>query len=187
MNFKEILSEKKPLIVEKWLDAILNNYPADASKFFRNQKDSFRNPVGYTISTSIKGLFDEIIEDPESEKIYLYLDDIIKIKAVQDFSPSKAVQFIYFLKAIVRRELEAEIAQKNLSKDLKKFEDQLDKLALLAFDIYMLCRERIFEIRVKELKNMSYRLLKRANLVRELEEQESNFVAVTVLTQNIKG
>jgi hypothetical protein len=187
MSFKEMLSEKKPLILDKWLDAILNNYPADSARFFKKQKDGFRNPVGYTISTSIKGLFDEIIEDPESEKLYPYLDEIIKIKAVQNFSPSKAVFFIYQLKKIVRNELENEIKQKNLLNDLKIFEDQMDKLALLAFDIYMLCRERIFEIRVKELKNMSFRLLKRANLVRELEEQESNFNSETVLTQNIKG
>ena len=51
----------------------------------------------------------------------------------------------------------------------------------------MKCRERIFELRVNEIKTMTFRLLKRANLLCEIEEHESEITAETVLTQNIKG
>jgi len=49
--------------------------------------------------------------------------------------------------------------------ELDKLEEDLDKLALQAFDIYMGCRERIFELRVNELRNLMFGALERANLV----------------------
>src|SRR4030042_3948457 len=187
MNFNDLLSEKKSAIVKKWFDSILNNYPSDASNFLKKQKDGFLNPVGHTIYQSIDGLFDEILHGADFEKVYPYLNDILKIKAVQDFSPSKAVSFIYLLKQVIREELESDIAKNRFSEELKTFESQLDKLALLSFDIYMKHREKIFELRVNEIKNMTFGLLKRANLIYEVQEQASDSETETVLTQNIKG
>ncbi|MDP3048969.1 MAG: RsbRD N-terminal domain-containing protein [Thermodesulfovibrionales bacterium] len=187
MNLKDLLLKKKSSIVEKWFNSIINNYPSDSSHFLKKQKDCFLNPVGHTISQNIDGLFDEILHGVESEKVYPYLDDIIKINAVQDFSPSKAASFIYLLKQVVRDELESDIRKNKLSEELKSFETQLDNLTFLSFDIYMKCRERIFELRVNEIKNMTYGLLKRANLISEIEEHESDIKTETVLTQNIKG
>lgn len=171
MNLKDFLSEKKSAIVKKWFNSILDNYPADASNFLREQKDRFLNPVGHTISQSIDGLFVEIIHGADFEKAYPYLNDILKIKAVQDFSPSKAISFIYLLKQIIREELESDIRSNGLSDESRSFESQLDNLALLSFDIYMSHKERIFELRVNEIKNMTFGLLKRANLIYDDEEE----------------
>jgi hypothetical protein len=187
MNLKDLLLEKKSLIVEKWFNSVINTFPSDSSHFLKKQKDCFLNPVGHTISQNICGLFDEILNDAESEKVYPYLNDIIKISAVQDFFPSKAASFIYLLRQVVRDELDSDIRKHKLSEELKSFETQLDNLTFLSFDIYMKCRERIFDIRVNEIKNMTFRLLKRANLISEIEEHESDIKAETVLTKNIKG
>jgi len=187
MNFKALLSEKKSAIVKKWFGSILDNYPADSSNFLRKQKDRFLNPVGHTISQCIEGLFVEIIQGVDFEKAYPYLNDILKIKAVQDFSPSKAVSFIYLLKQVIREELESDIRENGFSEELILFESQLDNLALLSFDIYMKHREKIFDLRVNEIKNMTFGLLKRANLIYEIQEEASDSEAETVLTQNIKG
>ncbi|MFA4918634.1 MAG: RsbRD N-terminal domain-containing protein [Thermodesulfovibrionales bacterium] len=187
MNFKDLLAKRKSSIRKKWFDAVINDYPADSSDFLRKQKDRFLNPVGQTLLENINSLLDEIILNADSEKVYPYLNDIIKIKAVQDFSPSKAVSFIYLLKRVVREELESDIEKNKLTEELKSFETQLDSLALLAFDVYMKCRERIFDLRVNEIKTLTFRLLKRANVLHEVEEQISEIKAETVLTQNIKG
>ena len=88
---------------------------------------------------------------------------------------------------MIREELKSEIRENQLSEELTSFESQIDALALLSFDIYVKCRERIFEIKANEMKKMTYRLLKRANLICEIEEQESDIGAETILTQNIKG
>jgi len=91
------------------------------------------------------------------------------------------------LKAVVRDALESDITRHKLSAELQSFEAQIDTLTFLSFDIYMKCRERIFELRVNEIKTLTFRLLKRANLLAEIEEHESEITAETVLTQNIKG
>ena len=51
-------------------------------------------------------------------------------------------------------------------------ENRIDDIALLAFDIYSQCRQKIYEIRVNEVKNQLGSLLKRANLTFEIPEQE---------------
>ena len=187
MNLKALMSEKKAAIVKKWFDLIIDNYPADASNFFKKQKNRFSNPVGHTISQGIDGLFDEILHGIDSEKLFPFLNDIIKIKAVQDFSPSKAISFVFLLKQAIREEMGSEIKKKQMSDELQLFEEQIDELALLSFDIYMKCRERIYEIKADEARRMMFRLLQKANLVCEIQEKESDLGAETVLTQNIKG
>ena len=187
MNLKALLSEKKAAIVKKWFDLIIDNYPADASNFLKKQKNRFSNPVGHTISQGIDGLFDEILHGIDSEKLFPFLNDIIKIKAVQDFSPSKAISFVFLLKQAIREEMGSEIKKKQMSDELQLFEEQIDELALLSFDIYMKCRERIYEIKADEARRMMFRLLQKANLVCEIQEKESDLGAETVLTQKIKG
>lgn len=187
MNLKALMSEKKAAIVKKWFDLIIDNYPADASNFLKKQKNRFSNPVGHTISQGIDGLFDEILHGIDSEKLFPFLNDIIKIKAVQDFSPSKAISFVFLLKQAIREEMGSEIKKKQMSDELRLFEEQIDELALLSFDIYMKCRERIYEIKADEARRMMFRLLQKANLVCEIQEEESDLGAETVLTQKIKG
>lgn len=186
MNLKELLSEKKPTILKKWFQLILADYPSEAGEFIKNQKDQFLNPVGATLSRGIDDIFDALLDGFQSEKFFPFLEDIIKIKAVQNFYPSKAVSFIFLLKQAIRDEVGEIIKKHKISDQLRSFEVQIDKLGLLAFDIYMSCRERIAEIRVNEVKNMTYRLLKKADLIYELEEQEQELER-TLLNQQIKG
>jgi hypothetical protein len=187
MNFRDLLKKKKSAIVRKWFDLMIEDYPPDSSHFLKKQENQFLNPVGYTLSESVDGLFDVLLHSPDPEKFFPFLNDIIKIKAVQDFSPSKAISFIFSLKKAVREELKDEIKRENFSNDLKSFELQIDDLALLSFDIYMKCRERIYQIKTDESRRIMFRLLQKANLVCEIQDQEQDPGAETVLTQNIKG
>lgn len=187
MKLRELLLEKKSRIVKRWFDAIIENYPADSSNFLKNQRDQFQNPVGNTISEGIQNIFEEFLQDPDSEKIFPILNDIIKIKAVQNFPPSKALSFLFLLKKVIREEADSEIRKRQLADELTEFEAQIDKLILLSFDIYMKCREKIYEIKADEVRRMTFRLLQRANLICEIQEEESSPGEETVLTQKIKG
>ncbi len=153
---------------------ILETYPADTSRFLKKQKDRFANPVGSAISQGIEGLFDELLQGMDSGRVSTFLDNIIKVRAVQDFSPSQAMAFIFLLKKVIREELGGEIQEDGLAEELLRLESRIDILALLSFDIYMKCREKIYEIRVNEVKNTVHMLLKRANLICEIPEQESD-------------
>ena len=92
-----------------------------------------------------------------------FLDSIIRVRAIQDFTPSKAVSFTTILKKIIREELSSDISKDQLFKELLELESRIDRLTGLAFDIYMECREKLFEIRTREVKDMTYRLIQRAN------------------------
>jgi hypothetical protein len=186
MNLKSLLSEKRPAILKQWFELVLQNYPTDSSNFIKKQKDHFLNPIGTTLTHGLEGIFDELLKEFQTEKIFPFLNDLIKIKAVQSFCPSRAISFIFLLKRAIRDQVEDVIKKHNLLDELQAFEEQIDKVALLAFDIYMSCRERIFEIRVNEIKNMTFRLLKRADLIYDFEEQEQEFER-TLLNQQIKG
>ena len=188
MNFKDLLKNRKTAIVKKWFHATADRYPSPASNFIKGQADSFHNPVGHTLAEGVEGLFDGLLQDDaNSERFFPYLNDIIKIKAVQDFSPSNAISFIFLLKPIIREEIAKEKNGKNFSDDLSSFESQIDGLALLSFDIYMKCRERIFEIKTEEVKRFTSGLLKRANLICDIRDQEPETGSESVITEKIEG
>lgn len=181
MSLKELLLEKKPIILKRWVHLILKTYPADASQFLKKQKNQFSNPVGHTISHGIEDLFEELLQGMNPVKISPILDTIIRIRAVQDFFPSQAIDFIFLLKKVVRESLKREIKENQLSEELVMFDSMIDNLALLSFDIYMKCREKIYELKVNELKNMTYGLLKRANLISEIQEEEPDLKSSNIV------
>ena len=84
-------------------------------------------------------------------KVCISLDNILRIKAVQELSPGQAVSFIFLLKQAITEELGREIEKSRLGQWFE-FEARIDKLASMAFDIYMQCREKIHQLRIKEIK-----------------------------------
>ena len=150
---QELLTRTRPAVLQRWRDLLLESYAPDASRFFREQGDPFANPVGATVSRTLAGLFDELLAGAEPERIAPLLDDLIRLRAVQDFSPSQAVGFVFQLKRAVREQLAG--VETPPWPELAEFEGRIDRLALLAFDLYLQCREQIFQIRVKEVKTRS--------------------------------
>jgi len=152
----------------------MDSYPADASKLLKQDKDRFDNPIGYSVSQEIKAIYEELLSDMHSDKLLSSLDNIIRIRAVQDFTPSQAIAFIFKLKKAVRDELGHEIRSNKIFKELLDFESRIDELALFALDLYVKCREKIHEIRVGEVKaerDRAFRLLESTNLAYEKLEK----------------
>jgi RsbT co-antagonist protein rsbRD N-terminal domain len=173
MKLEKHLTQKKAPIVGRWLDLIFETYPADAQRFLRKQKDRFANPVGTTITKEIENLYDELIKGLAPNKVTALLDRIIRIRAVQDFSPSQALTFVFHLKKAIKEELQTEIVEDRLSEDLATMESRIDDLALLAFDVYMNCREKLYEIQANAVKNQVSRLLKRAGMIVDFPDTKS--------------
>jgi hypothetical protein len=168
MSFKEILTKKQDAILNKWFYAILDTYPAETKRFLKAEKNKFANPVGSTTYEGIKGVYGELVQGMDSDRIAPFLDKIVRIRAVQEFTPSQAVGFVFSLKAVVREELKEEIGKDFVkAEDLLDWDARIDALALLSFNIYSQCREQMHEIRISEVKNRTHRLLQRANLIVE--------------------
>ena len=152
MVLDRLLLQKKAAILERWHHLILDTYPADSSRFFKQERDRFANPIGSIISEEVETIFDELVGEMNPDRLSDCLDSIIRVRTVQDFSPSDAIAFIPLLKKVVREELEGEIKEKGLFDEFLKFESRIDDMMLLTLDIYVKCREQIHEIRVKELR-----------------------------------
>lgn len=173
MSLESLLSRKRSAILKRWCNAILETYPSDTAHFLRSQKNRFTNPVGQTIAEETERVFDDLLRGAEASEASLFLDNIIRIRAVQEFSPSQALSFIFDLKKAVRDELAGELLDGGMAAQLEAFESSIDSLMLHAFDGYMKCREKIFEIRTEETRRMTRSLIRMANLNREVADQDS--------------
>ncbi len=181
VSLKDLLSEKKPDILNIWFDEIIDTYPADTSLFLKKQKNRFHNPVGHAILHGTGEIFDKLLEGYASgrgtgaEEIAPFLDNIIRVRAVQDFTASRAVGFVFALKKAVRSALESSVRESgDIRAGLEKFDSMVDGLALAAFDIYMQCREKIYALRAEEIEKRTFRLLQQANLICEVDEEKKD-------------
>ena len=100
-NLVSILNKKKTVIVKKWFDLVVKTYPADTASFLKSQKDQFANPVGQTTLKGLEAIFDEVVSGMDRNAIISFLDPVIRIRAVQAFTPAKAIKFILDLKKVI--------------------------------------------------------------------------------------
>ncbi|MDP8228211.1 MAG: RsbRD N-terminal domain-containing protein [Candidatus Electryoneaceae bacterium] len=176
MSLIDLLIKKQSLIVEQWKRSVIETYPPDYVRFLTETKDRFANPVGYTMSETIDHLYRWLIgqrEDEESsEKDVLFeqIDNIIKIRAVQDFSVSGAVSWVFFLKNVIRKQFIKEIQDQQLYGELLDFESKIDLLAVVIFESFMKNRERIYDIKYSELKRRTSRLLERFGVTKQPDQ-----------------
>ncbi|MFW5836391.1 MAG: RsbRD N-terminal domain-containing protein [Desulfovibrionaceae bacterium] len=165
MDLYERLSEERADLAEKWLALLLQTYPQQTQQLWMRNQDPFANPVGSSFRQAVSALLDQILDWSDAEAISEALDKIIRIRAVQDFSPSQAVSFVYQLKRLVREGYMQKAVAAGTMEQFLDFEARLDNLALMAFDVYTKCREEVYEMRVKEVKNAQHKLLLRAKMI----------------------
>ena len=170
-----LLEQRKTAILKKWFALAIETYPSDTAKFLKSQKDPFANPVGRTIYRGLETLMDELLKEMDYEKLVSSLDPIIRIRAVQNFSPSQAIGFIFFLKNVIRESLHKEIVEKEIFNELMLFESKIDEIVLIAFNLYIQCKEKVYELKANELKNRTLKAFERAGIVSELPPDEPNF------------
>ena len=142
-----ISPERKRAIARQWLELILRTYPSQSVKFLLHETDCFRNPVGQTHKDAIPLLVGGLFGDMDSANVRQALEDIVRIRAVQNFSAKEAVRFVFLLKEILQRELPAEDPIR------LELDRRVDEMALVAFDLYSQCREQISAIQVNEARS----------------------------------
>ena len=141
-----LIADKKDQIIKAWFDATVQTYAPDTAEFVKGQQDPFANPVGRTTLKGLHFLLDQLLKEVNHQTLTDGLDPIIRIRAVQNFTPSQATAFIFSLKAVLRNTLKKELQDNQLANELLAFESKIDELCLLAFDIYMACREKVYQI-----------------------------------------
>lgn len=167
---KQHLEENKKAILAEWRNIIFNSYPPDSVQFLKTERDQFNNPIGACIKEVTEEIYDGLLANVTIDQLFAALDRIIRIRSVQDYTPSQAIAFMNALKLAIRHNCEDINSDENF-KEFLDFEARIDRLTFLAFDIYMQCREKIYEIRVNDMKRQSAMLFQRSqNFEKENEK-----------------
>lgn len=125
-------------IVKRWTDTFFARYPIKP----------INEIIEYVREATTK-IFNEVIKGYYGKKSNLEvddaLDDLMRFLASDvNLSPADSIRLIGNLKYIIADEMKL-----NSDERLKLFE-VIDEVIYKAFDYYMKCREKIFELRLKE-------------------------------------
>ena len=172
MELATLLEQNRETILGRWFDLIAGTYPEVTSAFLAKQKDQFRNPVGHAISQSIGPIYDQVLSAMDTDELLNALDGVIRIRSVQDFTPSGAVVFIFQLKTAIRDVMDAQIRDPEKWDDLLDLESRIDRVALLAFEKFTECREKLHEIRNNEIRSRALKLMERVNVKSAISQDE---------------
>lgn len=171
MDLKAVLREKRTDIVKRWFESVLESYQEEARTSLRRQNAQFTHPVGFNLAQGLEGLFDGLVSGVMPGDVSVHLDAIVRLRAVQDFTPSQAVAFIFRIKDILRDALGQDLLQDGrIAGGLREFDSAVDDLAMYAFDLYMQCREKIYDIKAQEARDATFRLLQQAKILTERKE-----------------
>ena len=150
LDLAEAFRNYEDKIVNQWVDYTLSSYKS--STFFKKSPDKFSNPVGGNTREALSNLFKLLSKNADPAKFAKPLDQIMRIRSIQEFTASEAVGPIYAVKHITRELLEKDSERKHLISELYDFEFAVDLAVLSAFDLYAQCREQLYKVRIKEIK-----------------------------------
>lgn len=154
MDLDEAFRNYKDKIVTRWVEYTLATYTS--SGFFLRERDRFANPIGGNVREALERLFTLLARGSDVKEMTAPLEQLVSIRAVQEFSPSQAVAPLNAVKHITREVLTADKERKHLVSELYDFEFAVDLAVLAAFDIYMQFRERLYQVRISEIKSGSH-------------------------------
>ncbi len=151
LDLAEAFRNYEDKIVDGWVDYTLSSYKS--SVFFKKSPDKFANPVGGNTKEALGSLFKLLVKkDADPTGFAVPLEQIMRIRSIQEFTASEAAGPIFAVKHITRALLEKDSERKHLISELYDFEFAVDLATLQAFDLYMQCREQLYLVRIKEIK-----------------------------------
>lgn len=196
----EALTRRREAVLEKWQRLTAAVYPVETARFMKS-RDVFANPAGFALSDAMEAVMDYLCNPSKSDRsegglswiadggnrsgvgadtpaagdknLDARLDTLVRLRAVQDLTPAAAVSFIFILKGVLREEFSDMLSTPDAFKQLLAIESAIDDVALSVFDLYARCREKLFEVRARELESNHYRLLEKARITTKYEPPPS--------------
>ena len=159
--FGPFIKERKGSLLARWRKKALAVYPADSARFYAEEGDAFANPVGQSVVESSEQLLNLLLDGGTREEVGAALEPMIRIRAVQELSPGLALAFVPALKAALREEMQDLLVDPAILHALIDFDERVDEVLLVAFDLYARCREQVASIRVREASRHVSGLLRR--------------------------
>jgi hypothetical protein len=164
MSLAERLTERRAEVLARWRDLAAEVGPRAAARARPRGDDPFHDPVGAALRRATEALYDAVCGAGPQGRADAALDELVRIRSVQELSPSQAVGFALLLRRAVRDALGAALEREDRA-EREALDLRIDALALQAFDAFIACREKVFALRAREAVSSSYLLLRRARLV----------------------
>lgn len=164
MTLKKTLARNHDILLKKWFQATIDTYPPQSARILGKDADRFDNPVGSVTRETLEAVLHLLASDYTGDTLEKALDPVIRIRAVQAFSPAEAVGFIFHLKKIGETVMDEPHA--------REFDRMVDQVVLAGFNRFMKCREDIFLLKATESKRRIHAAFERAGLVKELKEED---------------
>lgn len=150
---ERFLGERKAGILDAWRERIAGTYPDETARRLLNGGDPFSNPGAFAISKGAEGMLDWVLaRDGDAAGADAAVEDLVRIRAIQEFAPSEAVGFVFALKDVLRREMADALAGGAGVSEWLRIESRIDALALAAFDAHARCRDEVSNLRVEDFK-----------------------------------
>ena len=96
---QSVSTQTRQAIAERWLADTFQTYPSQSAQFLIHEQDPFHNPVGAALREGIPMLVNELFQEMDADTVARALEGIVRIRAVQNFSPSQAVGFVFLTRA----------------------------------------------------------------------------------------
>src|SRR5512139_2791564 len=148
---EEILAARRQPVLRRWREMILGAYAASGARILRDEPDPFANPVGAAIRDATTSLLEQLLR-PGNTDAAQSLERLVRLRAVAGIGAGQAVGFVLQLKHVLREELADQLGTVGAHEELRALGERIDGFALLAFDLYVSCRERLFEIKAEEAR-----------------------------------
>ncbi len=146
----KLVQENRKEILQRLNDAALSLF-----------SDKAASPlIGEALSAGMSEILDGI--DQNGEVIENGVNNVTRILAVQPFAPSGAMSVFFSLKHIILETARRAPAHSSLDDgEMIRFLTRIDEITLMAFDRYMMHREKLYQLKVEETRNRMYMALRR--------------------------
>lgn len=163
----------KSNILDEWYKCMVSSlYNNDETNYIMNEKDSFINPSGSILKDALTDIFGYLFEEEEKEldKINVSLEKFTKLLALKGNDAEKVLGPLFLLKSKIVANIESFYLSDKGYNEISKILSCFDRVILKIFDFYLKAREKVYEIRVNEVKRLTFSLLRANNLIEKIPE-----------------
>ena len=150
----KLIRDNRREVLERWHSHVLSFFPG---------KMQSATPIAQALDDGLGNILDSF--GTTSEALGDALAGVVRILAVQNFPPSKAMSLFFALQSILREiapGTSCKSEKQMKQKDWDDFQTSMEFLTLEAFDSYMEHREKIYQLKVEESKRQTFMMSRRA-------------------------
>ena len=129
---------------------VLEAYPPDTQRFFRENKSPYSNAIGFTLRKGMEGIIDQVLRPVSIEENRAILEPVMKVRAVENLPPSQGVKFILPLREVLFDIVKEEIEKGLLGQEWLDLNSRINHLALLSINLYSECREKVNQLSIED-------------------------------------